>query len=83
MIVGYYYLKIIIYLTRTDLKRTLKKHTMAKMTNYSNPTIDVMDFASERGFCATLQFTPTTQSFPSSSSFEMDDMTESTDNAAW
>lgn len=58
---------------------------MTKVSNYSSPTVDVIEFASERGFCATIQFTPSTQSFPSdtSSAFGMDDMTESTDNAAW
>ena len=58
---------------------------MAKMKTYRNPAIDVIEVASEKGFCATIQFTPTTQTFPTnnSSSFGMDDMTESSDNAGW
>ena len=53
------------------------------MKNYSNPSIDVIEFASEKGFCATLVFTPTTQEFPNKSPFGIDEMSESTDNAAW
>ena len=55
------------------------------MRTYLNPAIDVIEVASEKGFCATIQFTPTTQDFPTnnSSSFGMDDMTGSSDNAGW
>lgn len=56
---------------------------MTKVSNYLSPTVDVIEFASERGFCVSLEFGVGTQSVPSPESFGMDDMTESTDNAAW
>ena len=50
---------------------------------YLAPTIATSNFEIERGFCVSIEFTPGVESTTNSSAFGIDDMTESTDNAAW
>ena len=50
---------------------------------YLTPTIATSNFEIERGFCVSIEFTPGVESTTNSSAFGIDDMTESTDNAAW
>ena len=57
---------------------------MINLKIYQNPTLEVTEFVSERGFCVSLEFRPEIQGFGGpNGSLGMDDMTESTDNAAW
>ena len=56
---------------------------MLKLKSYQQPVVDVVEFAQERGFCATIEFGVDVQGIAKPGSFGMDDMTESTDNAAW
>ena len=56
---------------------------MLKLKSYQQPVVDVVEFAQERGFCATIEFGVDVQGIAKPGSFGMEDMTESTDNAAW
>ena len=57
---------------------------MINLKVYQIPTLEVVEFASERGFCVSLEFSPEVQGFGGSNGgFGMDDMTESNDNTAW
>lgn len=50
---------------------------------YQAPALRVVEVKSEQGFCVSISFGATIQGVAAPESFEMDEMTESTDNAAW
>lgn len=56
---------------------------MLESKKYQHPAMDVVEFAQEKGFCATIEFGVEVQGVARPGSFGMDDMTESTDNSAW
>ena len=57
---------------------------MINLKIYQNPTLEVVEFDLERGVCVSLEFTPEVQGYGGPNGyFGMDDMSESTDNAAW
>lgn len=56
---------------------------MLESKKYQRPAVDIVEFAQEKGFCATIEFGVEVQGVARPGSFGMDDMTESTDNSAW
>ncbi len=74
------------YRTAVFIDLTKNQHYKTKMRSlkkYQSPALDVAYTAVERGFCVSLEFGVGVQGIATPESFEMEDMTESTDNAAW